>query len=693
MRMTFLPSTAKNLAGLLALSFVCVTVPSIAGAKPHAATKAAPLTKRERAEHALDRLTFGPRPGDVERVETMGVERWIDQQLHPETIDDAALDARLNAFPAMRLSTEELIRRYPPAPIIRQVDAGRIAMPSDPVERAIYSNELANFRQRKEDKQQTAATGQTGGTATSQMAPTAAVAGSNFNQTMNIAALLQMAAAQRWSAVLAMQPGTVRPLVQQMTGPQRQQLVAGMTPEQKEVLVALVAPNRVVTEELQEEKLMRAVYSERQLEEVMTNFWSNHFSIYLRKNGEEPWYLANYERDVIRPHAMGKFEDLLVAVAHSPAMLVYLDNQQSIGPHSVAAMRAGAHPQQKKASPGLNENYARELMELHTLGVNGGYTQQDVTELAKVLTGWGTENPQQGYGFEFGFEFNGRRHEPGTKVVLGHTIGTNTAGTNTSGENGEAEGMEVLHILATSPATARFLSTKLAMEFVSDAPPKSLVDRMTKTYLKSHGDIRQVLRTMFHSPEFWSRDAYRAKLKTPLEFVVSSLRTTDANVENATALAGALDRLGMPLYGVQQPNGYSLKADPWLGAEALLARLNFALALAANRIPGVSVAIPGDTTMAGTTQTGTAQGAEENELQLEQALLDGRVAPHTHDVVLEQMESTQTTPVTAAAFTKGRMGKGGGRDLFAPTVRGNAPMSESALAAALLLGSPDFQRR
>jgi uncharacterized protein (DUF1800 family) len=321
-------------------------------------------------------------------------------------------------------------------------------------------------------------------------------------------------------------------------------------------------------------------------------------------------------------------------------------------------------------------------MELHTVGVNGGYTQQDVVEVAKVLTGWGTETRQQGYGFEFGFEFNGRRHEPGTKIVLGHRIQENG-----TGEHGEGEGMEVLHLLATSPATARFLSTKLAMEFVSDTPPKSLIDRMTKSYLKTHGDIRQVLRTMFHSPEFWSRDAYRAKLKTPLEFVVSSLRATDANVDNATALAASLERLGMPVYGVQQPNGYSLKADPWLGAEALLARMNFALALTANRVPGVSVA-PAQS-------AGTAESAEQSELQLEETLLDGRVAAHTHDVVLKEMASAQATPVAAAAFSKGQPGRRG--DLFAPAAGRGVPMSQatltSGLAAALLLGSPDFQRR
>jgi uncharacterized protein (DUF1800 family) len=652
MPMVSLASIAKNTVGLLALSVVYLAIPCASSAKTHAVAKPAPLTKREHAEHALGRLTFGPRPGDVERVEKMGVERWIDQQLHPEKIDDSALEARLNALPAMRLSAEELIRSYPPPPIIRQVDAGRIAMPSDPVERAIYSNALATYRERKEKTQPTQ------------------VAASNFNQAVNVASLLRLPVAQRWTAVLAMQPGTVRPFVQQLTGAERQQLIAGMTPQQKEVLLALVEPNRLMTEELQQEKLLRAVYSERQLEEVMTQFWSNHFNIYLRKNGEMPWYLAGYERDVIRPHAMGKFEDLLLAVAHSPAMLVYLDNQQSIGPHSVAAMRASTNAGQKKSAAGLNENYARELMELHTLGVNGGYTQQDVVELAKVLTGWGTESKQQGYGFEFGFEFNERRHEPGTKVVLGHTVR----------ENGEAEGMEVLHLLAMSPATARFLSTKLATEFVSDTPPKALVDRMTKTYLKTHGDIGQVLRTMFHSAEFWSRDAYRAKLKTPLEFVVSSLRATDADVENATAVAAALDRLGMPLYGVQQPNGYSLKADPWLGAEALLARMNFALALTANRLPGVSVATAQST-----------ESAEQSEMQLEETLLDGRVAAHTHEVVLQEMESAQATPVAAAVFAKGRPGKRS--DLFAPAAQRVAPISQPALAAALLLGSPDFQRR
>jgi uncharacterized protein (DUF1800 family) len=652
------PPFTTKIAGLLALSLLCSMAPVDAIAKTHPA-KPAPLTKRERAEHLLDRLTFGPRPGDVEQVEALGVKQWIDQQLYPETINNAALEARLVQFPAMQLSTEALMQQYPPNPVIRQLDAGHGSMPNDPVERAIYSSALADFRQRREIKAAQDLKDQK--TASAQAA--APIQNVGFDQTAKVATLLREPVAVRWSDLLTMQPGAARPLLQKMSPVQRQQLAEGMTPRQKEVLLALVQTNRVVAGELLEEKLLREIYSSRQLEEVMTDFWFNHFSIYLRKNEEEPWYLAAYERDVIRPHALGKFEDLLDAVAHSPAMLVYLDNQQSIGPHSLAAMRAAANPNQKNNTPGLNENYARELMELHTLGVNGGYSQNDVVELAKVLTGWGVKDNA--------FEFNERRHEPGMKTVLGQRIN----------ENGEAEGMQVLHILAESPATARFLSTKLAMRFVSDDPPKPLIDRMTKTYLKTHGDIREVLRTMLKSPEFWSRDVYRAKLKTPQEFVVSSLRATDAAVENATALAASLDRLGMPLYGVQQPNGYSLKADPWLGAEALLARMNFALALTTNRIPGVKVSVAEN----------TALDPEQKEAHLEETLLDGRVTPHTHDAVLGQMESNPTAQVAVAAFTRNQTGKRG--DLFAPVAQRGDAGNQSTLAAALLLGSPDFQRR
>src|SRR6266700_7638958 len=313
-----------------------------------------------------------------------------------------------------------------------------------------------------------------------------------------------------------------------------------MDPKQRETLMAINNPQQVVTDELVQAKLLRAIYSERQLQEVMTDFWFNHFNVFIGK-GADRYLLTSYERDVIRPHAMGKFEDLLVATAQSPAMLFYLDNWLSVGPNSEVAngipkhnrRRARYRPlvvkQTKGKRSGLNENYGRELMELHTLGVNGGYTQKDVTEVARVLTGWTLKQPREGGGFTF----EQRMHEPGDKNVLGHRIKA----------SGEKEGREVLHILAHHPSTAKFISTKLAMRFVSDNPPPTLVNRMTQTFLKKNGDIREVLKTMFHSPEFWASDSYRAKVKTPLEFVVSAVRASGAEVSDALPLARQLQTM------------------------------------------------------------------------------------------------------------------------------------------------------
>ncbi len=320
----------------------------------------------------------------------------------------------------------------------------------------------------------------------------------------------------------------------------------------------------------------------------MTDFWFNHFNVFIGK-GADRYLLTSYERDVIRPHALGKFEDLLVATAQSPAMLFYLDNWLSVGPHSdfalgipprpVYASRRRFPPQRpprpKANRSGLNENYGRELMELHTLGVNGGYTQKDVTEVARVFTGWTLKQPREGGGFYF----DERKHEPGAKVVLGHRIKT----------VGEKEGREVLHLLARNPATAKFICTKLAVRFVSDNPPPALVDRMAQTFLKKDGDIREVLKTMLQSPEFWAPDAYRAKVKTPLEFVVSAVRASGADVADATPLARELQIMGMPLYGAQPPTGYSMKADTWVNSSALLDRMNFALALTGGKVKGIQV--------------------------------------------------------------------------------------------------------
>ncbi len=342
---------------------------------------------------------------------------------------------------------------------------------------------------------------------------------------------------------------------------------------------------------------------------------------------------------MIRPHALGKFEDLLVATAQSPAMLFYLDNWLSVGPNSDVAngipknankvyrkryhQKNSSTKQAKGKRNGLNENYGRELMELHTLGVNGGYTQKDVTEAARVLTGWTLKQPKEGGGFTF----EDRMHEPGDKTVLGHRIKS----------NGEKEGLELLHILAHHPSTAKFISTKLAMRFVSDDPPPALVDRMSQTFLKKDGDIREVLKAMLRSPEFWAPDAYRAKIKTPLEFVVSSLRASSAEVSDPLPIARALQNLGMPLYGMQPPTGYSMKSDAWVNSSALLGRMNFALALTSGKLKGVQV--DSQQMFAGGNVPGDSVGALA---ALESDLLAGDVSRQTHATIESQLQDPES---------------------------------------------------
>ncbi len=416
---------------------------------------------------------------------------------------------------------------------------------------------------------------------------------------------------------------------------------------------------------------MRAIYSERQLEEVMTDFWFNHFNVFVGK-GPERLLLTNYERDVIRPHALGKFGDLLVATAKSPAMLFYLDNWLSVGPHSLQGMGVPAKPMmrrgpyghpradrgpnpnaKRKKNSGLNENYGRELLELHTLSVNGGYSQRDVTEVAKVFTGWTIGKPFEG----MSFRYDSRMHEPGPKFVLGHHIEP----------KGEDEGREVLHMLATSPQTAHFISLKLAQRFVSDDPPLALVDRMAKTFEKKKGDIREVLSTLFHSPEFWSDGTYRAKVKTPLDFIASAVRATGAGVDDTLPLVRQLNNMGMPLYGAQPPTGYSMKAETWVSSAALLNRMNFALALTSGKIRGVKVdavqLAGGPPAPPDVTATLSA---------MEAMLLASDVSKQTHDSIVAQME----TPVKA--------GEKKDKAVKPPDV---------STMAGLLLGSPEFQRK
>ncbi len=328
----------------------------------------------------------------------------------------------------------------------------------------------------------------------------------------------------------------------------------------------------------------------------------------------------------------------------------------------------------RKAPEGLNENYARELMELHTVGVNGGYTQADVIQAARVLTGWTIDRPL----YDGQFTFNPNRHEPGTKKVLGQKIK----------DHGEMEGRELLHLLATRPATAQFISRKLAIRFVSDDPPQALVDRMAKTYLSSGGDISAVLKTLFHSPEFWSTSTYRAKVKTPIEFVVSAARASNASIDNLLPLANTLRQLGMPLYGAIPPTGYKWEAADWVSTGALVDRMNFALNLAANRLPGVAVGwapLP-DLTAPDTNAKSETPSPETEEARLAALLLPGGVSTTTRDAALKQFaaqsaqNSTSITPVSAPM-----------RQNRAPNA--NVIERQDQLLAGLLIGSPEFQRR
>ena len=679
----------------------------------------APMRGDARVRHALNRLTFGPRPGDVAAVEKMGLDLWFERQLNPASIDDSRLEARLAEYPAMRLGASELERRYPGANELRMIESGRVSLPSDPMQRAMFEDQVALYQMQQRKKEAAAQPGadakMTGVSDTdgSRQATNKAVAAgqraldaADGNDDASpapreeVARLLGLTPDQRVQAILAMPPGQLVRFARLLNSPQGEQLAGGITPEQKETLLALPGGGRMVSLENMETRVLRDVYSERQLEAVMTDFWLNHFNVYVRKNQNEPYLLPSYERETIRAHALGNFEDLLIATAESPAMLEYLDNFRSVGPRSEqaekVARRLASNPAAKQASAGLNENYGRELMELHTLGVNGGYTQSDVTEVAKVFTGWGLENPKQGASFEF----DERRHEPGSKTVLGTTIH----------EGGQREGLEVLHILATSPATAYFVCGKLAVRFVSDDPPAALVDRMADSFLGSHGDIRTVLRTMFHSPEFWSPQVERAKVKTPEEFLISAVRASGAQVSNPQALVAALNKLGMPLYGMQTPNGYSWKQDDWVSTGALVSRMNFALVLSGNRIPGVRMEwaqllgepqpeVRPAAYMAEREAAGSGMTAPAKERQLEKTLLGSPVSDRTRATVLGQAQDQTIAEQAATEFDlkspggKGNLGLAKITRTTADAQRPTPDDAEAAVMAGLLLGSPEFQRR
>ena len=636
------------------------------------ASKASRLGEDEKMLLVLNRFTYGPRPGDLESLRAMGLQAWFNRQLAPLAIDDSALDRRLARFPAMQLPLPQLMVLYPNQQAVRKEMNGRMDRPGGQIANAIYKDSVERYKDKLKNK---AAAGDQAQMAPDQPEPLP----------QDAATLIAMTPENRFNALCKFTPQQLTELRRAAQPADKILLVEGFTPPQFEALAAFESPVGLVGAEDTQTKLLRDIYSERQLDEVMVDFWLNNFNVYMKKSQDAPYYIASYERDAIRPHALGSFESLLVATAGSPAMLNYLDNAQSVGPRSSFALRAGGRPGQQKKQSGLNENYARELMELHTLGVNGGYTQKDVTEVAKVFTGWTVGSPEKG-GVPSRAEFDETKHEPGSKTVLGVKIK----------EDGEKEGVEVLHMLATSPQTARFISTKLAIRFVSDDPSQALVDRMTKTFLSTHGDIRKVLLSMVNSPEFFTTATYRAKVKTPQDFVISAIRASGAEVESVGAVANVIADLGMPIYGMQTPNGYSMKADPWNSSASLIARLNFALALSSNRVVGVRVdwdklidTAEGDKSLA-------ELGPGEKETELEARLLHMPVSERTRGAILAQVTSD---PAQQQASLKQVAVVDRKRDPLAlgtPGLRGSVSLpadTQAALAAGLLFGSPEFQRR
>lgn len=696
-----------------AFSILCALLAQQPAVFAASAVHAAPLTEHQRLEHALDRFTFGPAPGEEAAVEKMGLRRWFQEQLHPESIDDSALNQRLAEFPAMQLSQAELFERYPSRQMLQQVVAQKLPMPSDPLEHAIYADNIAFYVAAKAKKEaadartaafasstsgipakKTATPPMPGGGLASAAPAQPAYQNALFSQAA-ATQILQLTPDARMAHILAMPPAEFMAFDRSLDRPEMAALGNGLSPAQRETIASLSGAERVVREEIVGTRMLRDVYSQRQLQAVMTDFWLNHFNVFLNKNGKEPYLLPAYERDVIRPRALGKFEDLLVAVAQSPAMLMYLDNWQSTGPDSVAATRAAQRPTSnpKRKDLGLNENYGRELMELHTLGAQCevsadhpaknlpkpcgvGYTQADVTTVAKLLTGWTIERPDRGGDFRF----DDRRHEPGPETVLGKTIA----------DGGENQGLQLLHMLATSLATAHFISQKLAVRFVSDTPPPALVNRMTKAWMHSDGDMKVVLQAMFDSPEFWFPSAYRAKVKTPEEFVISAVRASGADVSNPVPLTQALARLGMPFYGMQTPNGYDWKAEPWVNTGDLIDRMNLALMISRNHMPGVQT--DWNKLLNTPDKAESSSNAATKECALEQVLLGEDESDTTRSVVLAQ---SSTLPGNNAFPLQIKKPKAMAVVLSMSSAAKPAPANDpqTAAMAGLLLGSPEFQRR
>ncbi|HSF41235.1 MAG TPA: DUF1800 domain-containing protein [Thermoanaerobaculia bacterium] len=607
--------------------------------------KQAGLSEREAAAHLLNRFAYGPRPGEVDAAVKMGLDAWLERQL--AGLPDGKLEDRLTGrLPALALSTAELAKTYPPVGAVLQEarQAGILSEALDPADL------LGEDRKGKRDE------------------------------------------VRRFARERGYRP-------------------------QRELVGQLMAA-----------KLARAVGSESQLAEVMTDFWFNHFNVSATDNQSRFWILS-YERDAIRPNALGSFRDLLGATAKHPAMLFYLDNAQSsaaaaspttMGEEMGDRPRMRRRPEPEGRRPlrprGLNENYARELLELHTLGVDGGYTQQDVIEVARAFTGWTAIPPQRrkeaeqrlarvqragGLGFRVDgdFVFRADLHDAGAKTVLG---------TRFPAGGGLEEGEAVLDLLARHPKTAEHVAVKLAVRFVSDHPPKPLVDRLARVYLETGGDVRRMIAALAGSPEFWSRDALGAKIKSPFELTASALRTLDARLTDPRETLKWIARMGQPLYAYQAPTGYPDRATAWVNTGSLLNRMNFGLELAAGRIRGVAfdlpalsggrepesrdealrtyagLLLPGRDLSSTLKLLGPVAGAPDLAKKVGKALpREKGEAEDREEALIDGDPEMQGT--TRSVIVSGRLRKEEPEDRLSPT-----PLEQ---VVGVLLGSPEFQRR
>jgi uncharacterized protein (DUF1800 family) len=654
-----------------AAAIYAAVMPAAVPATPAPADKK--LSENQKILHVLNRLGFGARPGDVEKVKAIGLQKYIEQQLNPSAIDDPVAESKVRNLEIFSMTTAEVFAKYPnPGALLRQLEGGRQAQAA------------------KQAADKTAPNAQ------NDQPPSAAE---------------QRERQQKLDAIYR-EYGLKR----------------------ANQLMPQIAANRV----------LRAVYSERQLQEVMVDFWQNHFNVFSGKAAVR-WYIPSYERDVLRKNALGNFKDLLLGTARHPAMLFYLDNFESRSPNAPAPggglaerlremvasgrdlpprmrerlkrqfnatdaeldarikqIRDNPQAAQRRPDRGINENYARELMELHTLGVDGGYTQKDIVEVAKAFTGWTIADPR-GYrrsaadmikgeenkrldrlqrvagvpgDLDSGeFYFNLAWHEKGPKFVLGQKID----------EGGVNDGLKVIDLLVSHPSTAKFIARKLAVKFVSDNPSDALVNRVADAFHKSGGDIKTTLRALFTDKEFFAPENYRAKIKTPFELAISSIRALGAETNGSPAMLAMLNKLGEVPYGYQAPTGYPDKAEDWVNTGALLERLNFAVAVASNRIPGTRVDLKP-----------FAAGSKEKTLDLAVAsILNGEISDATRSTLRKQVE--QPLPEVKAGkeeieadMAPGPMGGRGGRQgrLLEPS--GDPEVFK---VVSLVLGTPEFQRQ